>query len=438
MGRVLSVKVRRESVGQVVMLTAAAGAAAHAVTMLFRAASPQGSAPALLAALLLAAMGIAFGRGWSPAGALASVTLALLIGWYLPEPFVTGVVPAILVVPMLMALLVAPAWWSLLAGLCMMLVLVTRAGFVGVYMQPTTVLVMALINGAVVGGRMLLERSLAEAQALNRALEGRVLERTAALEAQHTRIERLMRDKKALYSTVSLDLKANVKIATNLAIRVAEAWKAGDEDAAYDHERRLLRLLGRLNASAQDLLDVSELSEGQAVVLEATPVCLPELVERVVDQMSVEASDFGIEVVVEPPPEQHWCWCDPRRTERVLWVMLGNALKAVKQRGQGGYIFIALHQEDSWLRCEVRDSGVGIEPEQLMALRHRFVRALLPGAAGDGIGVGLTLGAQLVSQMGGELNIDSYGRDLGAKVAFTLPLCVEQAEYSTEIELLAA
>lgn len=377
--------------------------------------------PAFGATAFLAVMSWALWRGWRFAGPLAALALAAMIGWLLPEPFVSAYVPAIVVLPMLVALLVAPSVWSVGAGALTMVILLTRAGFTGIYTEPVTVIVMGTINAAVLLSRLLVEQLLKEARALNQTLESRVDERTAALAAQTARTCRLLEAKTELYSTVAHDLRHDLTLITGMAHLLVEAAREGDTAEADHFETRLMRVIRRQASYATDVYDVSMLAEGQPLPLRPSVVSLEAIATALADELLPEAEPFGICFVIEHRPEVPPVWSDPQRTERVLRNLFGNAIKAVRAVGIGGTVTVHFSAEDDLVRCQVADTGIGIAPEDLQRIGHRFVRAGLPKAKGDGTGLGLTLSAQLVALMGGTLSIDSPGVGLGATVKFTLP-----------------
>lgn len=257
--------------------------------------------------------------------------------------------------------------------------------------------------------------------------EQRIAERTSLLESQTARAHRLLNERKALYSSVAHDLRRDAMLLIDLTDQLVEAWKNRDHAEAAAHERRLVRFVRRQAAYAQDITDVSLVAEGVPLPMRPTLVSLPELAVRLADDLVPEARQHQITLSVETRPEAMWAWCDSERTERVLRNLIGNAMNAVKASGQPGSVTITVaRQSDSLLRCDVVDTGCGIAAEDLRRLGHRFVRVRLPGMDGDGMGLGLTLSAQLVSLMGGNLFLTSPGIGFGAVASFTLPAYVLQ------------
>lgn len=278
----------------------------------------------------------------------------------------------------------------------------------------------ATITGLVAWAIAAALRSAAQGRVL---LEQRIAERTALLESQTARSRRLLEERKSLYSSVSHDLRHDAQQLVDLVGQLIEAWHDGDTVEASAHERRLLRFVRRQAAYASDLTDVSLVSEGAKLPMHPTVVDLAELAVRLVDDLIPEARVKHVSISVETRPGVGSAWCDPARTERVLRNLIENAIRAVQATGAFGSVTIVISREsDNLLRCEVTDTGCGIAPEDLRRLGHRFVRVRLPGVEGDGLGLGLTLSAQLVALMGGTLHLTSPGRGYGAVAAFTLPV----------------
>ncbi|RRR66632.1 MAG: sensor histidine kinase [Candidatus Viridilinea halotolerans] len=199
----------------------------------------------------------------------------------------------------------------------------------------------------------------------------------------------------------------------------------GQTADAQTCERRLQRYVRRQVAFARDLHDVALVTEGRSLPLHPTLVSLSELAVQLVDEVAPSIAGTAIRMSVETRPGVGAAWCDPERTERVLRNLLRNAIAAVKAAGQAedARITIIIAQDgETLLRCSVVDSGCGIAPNHLTMLTHRFVRVRLPGMHGDGMGMGLTLSAQLVALMGGTLTIDSSGVGMGAVASFTVPV----------------
>lgn len=110
--------------------------------------------------------------------------------------------------------------------------------------------------------------------------------------------------------------------------------------------------------------------------------------------------------------------CDPARMREVVTNLLTNAVKYARPAGGTVTIEVAPHGRHAVLA--VRDSGIGIPPDELSRVTERFFRGRESAGVG-GSGIGLTIAAELVRAHHGTLAIDSdFGE--GTVVTVTLPL----------------
>ena len=131
------------------------------------------------------------------------------------------------------------------------------------------------------------------------------------------------------------------------------------------------------------------------------------------DPLVIEA---GLTLSVPPEDARYEAPMDVARIERVLFNLLHNAIKFSRD---GGTITVTARDEGDSLRCEVRDEGMGIPPEQLPRLFQRFSQ-LQEGSAKGGTGLGLSIAKAIVEAHGGAIGVES-ARGEGSTFWFTLP-----------------
>ncbi len=178
----------------------------------------------------------------------------------------------------------------------------------------------------------------------------------------------------------------------------------------------LLRLIN-------DILDVSSIEAGK-LALEQADFALDEVIERawVAASDQVGAKDLDMTTAIAPGLEGPLRG-DPRRLGQVLLNLLTNAIKFTER---GGVALRAqlLESGADWLlaRFEVADTGIGIGADDQRDLFQPFTQADDSTARRyGGTGLGLTISAQLVHLMGGEIGVDSQpGR--GSTFWFTVRL----------------
>ncbi len=183
-------------------------------------------------------------------------------------------------------------------------------------------------------------------------------------------------------------------------------------------------LLGVLN----DILDYSKVEAGR-LEIESLPLRLDELFGKVRMLFSLKAAERGLALEFELAPDlPRSLRGDPLRLLQVLSNLVSNALKftasgEVRVRvdavdGSGGASTDAALR----LRFEVRDSGIGLSPEEIGRLFTPFHQA--DGSTTrryGGTGLGLSISKRLVGLMGGEIGVESQpGR--GSCFWFTVQL----------------
>ena len=170
-----------------------------------------------------------------------------------------------------------------------------------------------------------------------------------------------------------------------------------------------------------DILDISKIESGKFEVFDQ-PYYLTRLVENLQQMFSLQASQAGLEFVVEFQSADFTEALngDVRRINQVLTNLLGNA---IKYSDQGVVTFsINVDKNSEQLQFTVEDQGIGIPPESLK-------RLFQPYEQGDfattrrfrGAGLGLYISHSLVRQMGGFLQVESkVGK--GSRFELYLPL----------------
>jgi signal transduction histidine kinase len=200
------------------------------------------------------------------------------------------------------------------------------------------------------------------------------------------------------------------ELRTPLTALVGEAsLLRGHLDRMPDQSRRPAELLiedvGRLRRLVEDLMEISRLDAGaEAVRPEAV-----DLAAAVAGVMHARGWDGRVRL----DAEKTIVATDPRRLERIVANLVGNALEhggneaAVRVGRDGEHAFV-----------EVADQGPGIQSEHLPHLFERFYKAD-PARTGPGSGLGLAIAQENARLLGGEIEVWS---EPGKGTRFTLRL----------------
>jgi CheY-like chemotaxis protein len=158
-----------------------------------------------------------------------------------------------------------------------------------------------------------------------------------------------------------------------------------------------------------DILDFSKVEAGK-LDLDATDMDLRDTLEDVARLLSVQAHAKGLEVTLEIDPDlPPVIKADAGRLRQILLNLGGNAVKFT-HRGEIsiGLSVLANDTQGVFIRCEVRDTGIGIPENRIKALFSPFtqVDSSMTRRFG-GTGLGLSIVRSLVHLMGGEVGVAS-------------------------------
>jgi signal transduction histidine kinase/CheY-like chemotaxis protein len=170
-----------------------------------------------------------------------------------------------------------------------------------------------------------------------------------------------------------------------------------------------------------DVLDISRLDSG-TLRLHTEPLRIRDEVASAVGQHLGDADRLGITLRLPTDVPSEWgVTADATRLRQILSHLLSNAIK-FNQRG--GEVAIEVRQlgtptDGPSLQITVRDSGMGMSPEQLAQLFQPFNRLGREQGPTNGAGIGLVISRHLAMLMGGQLEARS---EAGQGAVFTLTL----------------
>jgi PAS domain S-box-containing protein len=171
-------------------------------------------------------------------------------------------------------------------------------------------------------------------------------------------------------------------------------------------------LLGIIN----DILNFSRIEAGQ-LTYELAPVPLHEVVDSVSMMVAPQVQSKGLHFETTGCPPDVVAWADRAKVEQILLNLLSNS---VKFTDKGGALTLTCEPLGNNVALAVRDTGVGIPPEQFDAIFEPFIqvgRTLT--ASTEGTGLGLAISRDLARAMGGDITVESTA---GAGSTFTVTL----------------
>jgi two-component system NtrC family sensor kinase len=229
--------------------------------------------------------------------------------------------------------------------------------------------------------------------------------------------EQLVQSRKiAAVGTLTSGIAHELNNPINNIVLTAEALKEDFRDLSADEALGLIQdILGqseRASDIVKGLLDFSRSEHPEFVALSITAL-IQDTLKLVRNQLALS----GIQVEQELPEEPPAILGDRKSLQQVFLNLFINAIQAMLD---GGTLLIrALTSEDGqWLNIEVKDTGVGIEPEHLP---HIFDPFYTTKQVGRGTGLGLSVTYGIVEKHGGHIEVQSR-KGQGATFTVMLPL----------------
>ena len=230
-----------------------------------------------------------------------------------------------------------------------------------------------------------------------------------------SRLKELDEVKSRMYANVTHEFRTPVTVILGMADEI----RRRPEEQLYNRlgliERNGRKLLGLVN----QLLNMTRLEAG---VLEYKPVCsdVVAFLREMVEGFRPFADSRELGLLFQSEMERLEMDFDPEKLERAMANLLSNAIKFTET----GSVQVGISIKDNSLIINVKDTGIGISPEDLPKVFDRFYQTDASTARKwEGTGIGLSLAKDLVELMGGNISVKS---DLGQGAVFTILFLIRQ------------
>ena len=223
-------------------------------------------------------------------------------------------------------------------------------------------------------------------------------DRQRILEAK-TETERIMQQRERLLLTITHDIKAP---AASIAGFIDLLSEYVDRPKAVGYLQSISGSANHLLQLVSALLDYHKLESGKAerheVSFQPTALvceCVAQMQPLAMAKQLRLATDINV-------AEDMFCRSDAFRIKQIVNNLVSNAIKYTDE----GEVRVGITVMNGWMTLSVSDTGCGMTPEELQSVFNAFTR--LPGAQGkEGVGLGLTITREIVTLLGGKINVAS-------------------------------
>ncbi len=183
----------------------------------------------------------------------------------------------------------------------------------------------------------------------------------------------------------------------------------------------------RLHILAEDILTISQIEANEKLSFDGEPVDLTALVRSISNEFIVLAKEKDIALAIDLPQRSINVNGAATHIRSAIWNVLDNALKFTRK---GGQISLSLATDVGNAAISVKDSGIGISPEEMPKLFTKFHRGTSTLDYNyEGVGIGLYISQLIIKQHGGLITASSK-LGYGSLFVIKLPQVPVQASSS--------
>jgi putative nucleotidyltransferase with HDIG domain len=202
-------------------------------------------------------------RGWDYARYVAVILFTLILCFVLPEPFITQYTQMVIVTPLILALVLTGPIWLLGNAIVLLIIMLARAGFQGIYANPVTLALYFMVVGGLVVSRLVVETA-------RRQAEQRTQELTLAYDAT---IEGWSR---------ALDLRdqeteGHTQRVAEQTLCLARAMNVSEDELIHIRRGALLHDIGKMGIPDDILHKSAVLSDDELVIMHKHPLYAYEM-----------------------------------------------------------------------------------------------------------------------------------------------------------------
>ena len=260
-------------------------------------------------------------------------------------------------------------------------------------------------------------RALTESHAV---LEMKIAERTQYLQQALTDLEKANKVKSNFLCQISHELRTPLNSIIGFSKKIQQRLNRLDDERAKDGITTVISNGEHLLTLVNDLLDSSKAESGK-LELNITATSLQPIFKEVLDTLRPSAETKSIQLDIADPPTAA-IEADSHRLRQILINLVCNAIKFTEH----GHVTVQAYPQKQdnrdGLCFEVKDSGCGIDPEDLSRIFQEFEQlGRDSGSCVVGTGLGLAITRHLVHMHHGNIQVDSE-KDAGSTFRVWLPL----------------
>jgi PAS domain S-box-containing protein len=247
------------------------------------------------------------------------------------------------------------------------------------------------------GDEMPVEISLNPVSTANGNLVFAAVRDVSAQKELQQQLKEASRAKSRFLAAASHDLRQPIQALTILNSVARKSVTDQAHQSIIAKQQKSLDSMARLlNA----LLDISKLEAG-IVKPDITDCAVQKIFDDLHAEFDEQARMKGLELIVEP------CGDVARSDSRLLTQILENFISNAIRYTHDGFVRLRCMHQATYIRLEVLDTGLGIEPDEIGNIFDEFHQATAGATRPEGLGLGLSIVKRTAELLGCDLDVDS-------------------------------
>ncbi len=238
------------------------------------------------------------------------------------------------------------------------------------------------------------------------------------LEYANVELKRLDQAKSEFISIASHQLRTPLSIIKGYISMIREGSYGIVPDSMKKTLNKIYLSNERLVKLVADLLDLSRMESGK-MKYEYANFNFIELVDSIVDEFKMPATDKGLDLRWDAPADPLMVWGDSWKLRQVIFNLIDNSLKYTEK----GWIEVTIQPSSDLVTLAVKDSGIGMSQDTARALFQKFSRGHDSSKVNvQGLGLGLFIAKKIMDDHRGKLWPESEGEGKGSTFFFQMPI----------------
>ena len=233
-------------------------------------------------------------------------------------------------------------------------------------------------------------------------------------------VKRVEQVRREFIANVSHELRTPLA-GVKSVLETLDAGALSDEPTAREFLARADMEVDRLVRLVEELLELSRIESGE-VPMAHDNVDIDEVLRSAVGRLKHLAENAGVSLTLDSSIAGCTVVGDPDRLERVAINLISNAVNFTPE---GGAVTLTTESRDGTVTVSVRDTGVGIDPDDMPRVFERFYK-VDRSRKGGGTGLGLAVVKHTIEAHGGTVGVESAPA-AGSTFWFRLPLATSNS-----------